>query len=64
MEQIERIDYANGELDDIAVSSVSLFHMEQMTNGCWWIRLYREGADDLVFWLNAKGKITATMERD
>jgi hypothetical protein len=64
---VERIDNDDkGELDDIAVSHVSMFRMEQMDDGCWWIRLYRDqkGKDDLVFWLNSKSKITGIVERD
>lgn len=64
VEKVERIDYANGELDDVVVSGVTLFRMEQMHDGCWWIRLYRGDDDDLVFCLNSKQKITATVERD
>lgn len=60
---IERIDYdSNGNLDDIAVSTVSMFRMEWMNDGCVWIRLYREGKNDLVFWLNSDTKIVGERE--
>ena len=51
----ERIDYnSKNELDDIAIGSVDLFRMERMSDGGFWIRLYRSnGKKDIVFWLNA-----------
>jgi hypothetical protein len=51
----ERIDYnQRGDLDDIAVGSVDLFRMERMSDGGFWIKLYRSnGKKDIVFWLNA-----------
>lgn len=66
-EYVERIDNDDkGELDDIAVSHVSMFRMEWMSDDCVWIRLYRDqkGKDDLVFWLNSKKKIIGKVERD
>jgi len=66
-EYVERIDNDDqGELDDVAVSHVSMFRMEWMSDGCVWIRLYRDqkGKDDLVFWLNSKGKIKGKAEYD
>ena len=55
---------ASGDLDDIVVENVSLFRMERMDDGCFWIRCYREGQQDVVFWLNAEKKITAKHELD
>lgn len=50
----ERIDYTEeGHLDDIAIGDVELFRMERMNDGSFWIRLYRKGKKDVVFWLNA-----------
>jgi hypothetical protein len=53
MSKIERIDYANGDLEDVAVSDIDLFRMERMADGIVWITLYRSGDKDIVFRLYA-----------
>ena len=53
MSKVERIDYANGDLDDIAVSEVELFRMERIADGTFWITLYRAGDKEIAFSLNA-----------
>lgn len=65
MEQVERIDYTDdGTLDDVTVSNVSMFRLEKMSGTGWWIRVYRDGLDDLVFWLNSSSEITIHIERE
>lgn len=60
-----RVDYdSRGDLDDIAVSGVDVFRMERMDDGCFWIRLYRPGGKDIVFWLNSARKIVGSHELD
>lgn len=57
----DRIDYdERGNLDDIVVSDVSMFRMERMAAGNFWIRCYREGKPDVVFHLNSARKITGS----
>ena len=61
----DRIDYdATGDLDDILIESVSMFRMERMDDGCFWIRCYCEGKPDAVFWLNSERKIVGSHELD
>ncbi|TXH57911.1 MAG: hypothetical protein E6Q97_03495 [Desulfurellales bacterium] len=53
MDKRDRIDYDNdGKLDDVVICGVSMFRMEAMGDGRWWIKLYREGGKDEVFWLS------------
>ena len=55
----DRIDYDEKKnLDDVAISDVTLFRMEWMASGSVWIKCYREGKPDVVFWLNSSRKIT------
>ncbi len=63
----DRIDYSDdGNLDDVAIENVDMFRLEYMAGNCIWIRCYRkdENGGDVVFWLNAKGKITGTQGSD
>lgn len=60
----DRIDYEGGDLDDIVLNDVSMFRMERMDDGLFWIRCYREGKPDVVFHLSAPGKIAGTHEFD
>lgn len=61
----DRIDRtADGAVDDVVISDVKMFRMEQMSSGCIWIALYRDGKPDIVFWLNSSRKITAEIESD
>ena len=65
MSKIERIDYTNCDLDDVAVSDVELFRMERMAGGMFWIRLYRSRDKDIVFCINAvDNKIVAEQMKD
>jgi hypothetical protein len=62
---MKRVDYdETGNLDDVAVSNVSLFRLEYMDVNKIWIRLYRKGAPDLVIHLAASGKITGACFED
>ena len=59
----DRIDYdANGDLDDIVVNDVSMFRMERMDDGAFWLRCYRTGKPDVVFRLNSATKIVGQHE--
>jgi hypothetical protein len=65
MSKVERIDYANGDLDDVAVSDVELFRMERIADGSFWITLYRAGDKEIAFSLNAmENKIVGKLEQD
>lgn len=62
-----RIDFVNGELDDLFVEDVASVHIERMDGKQIWMRLYlRRGAgsadDDVVIWLSSDGKLTAMVE--
>jgi hypothetical protein len=63
-----RIDYERGQIDDVAIDGVTLFRMEAMDDRTMWIRLYRKGGKDVVFWLGAvndkKLKLTASHNFD
>jgi hypothetical protein len=57
----DRIDYnARGDLDDIVVNDVAMFRMERMDSGVFWIRCYRDGKPDVIFWLRSERKITGS----
>jgi hypothetical protein len=63
MSSPDRIDYNDrGELDDIVVNDVSMFRMERMDSGKFWIRCYRDGKPDVVFWLGSTRKIVGHHE--
>ncbi len=61
---VDRIDMDDAGVDDVAINGVDMFRMERMRDGCFWICLYRAGKPDQVFWLNAKGKISASHEEN
>jgi|HubBroStandDraft_1064217.scaffolds.fasta_scaffold61390_4 hypothetical protein len=62
---LDRIDYdQSGDLDDVVLNDVSVFRMERMDNGLIWIRCYRVGKPDVVFWLGSQSKITGRHEYD
>lgn len=55
----DRVDYdKRGDLDDIVVTDVSMFRMERMDSGQFWIRCYCNGKPDVVFNLSSSRKIT------
>lgn len=61
----DRIDYdEQGDLDDIVIRNVSMFRMERMDGGCFWIRCYCDGKPDVIFWLNSEAKITGRHETE
>jgi hypothetical protein len=59
----DRIDSdGKGNLDDVVIENVALFHMEWMDDKTVWMRCYKTADgysdDDVVFWLTIeKGKI-------
>lgn len=57
-----RIDYDRGNLDDVVVPDVELFRMEWMDKGSVWLRCYRKGKPDVIFWLKSKRKIKGQHE--
>jgi hypothetical protein len=59
---VERIDYTERGLDDVAVGPVSLFRMEWMGDGKVWILLYRDGKPSIRFSLSAASKIAGFHE--
>ncbi len=59
------IRYANGQVDDVAISG-DLFRMEQMDKDCWWVAVYR-GKDCTMFdlrWDRKTHNIVATVYQD
>jgi hypothetical protein len=61
----DRIDYGEDKnLDDVVVENVTTFRMEWMDDNCVWLRCYRDGKPDVVFWLNARGRISGRHEYD
>lgn len=61
----DRIDYDDkGDLDDIVINNVSMFRMERMDDGNFWLRCYCDGKPDVIFSLNSKRKITGRHEFD
>ena len=61
----DRIDYDdNGNLDDVAIENVRMFRLEYMEDNRIWIRLYRDNKPDLVFNLEAAGKIAGAHYED
>jgi len=48
------VSYSGDEIDDVALTGVSMFRLERMSDNTIWIRVYRESGD-VVFWLGAKG---------
>jgi hypothetical protein len=60
-----RIDYNSaGDLDDIHIKDVTDFRMERMSDNSFWLRLYRDGKEDVIFWLNSEKPIKGTHEFD
>jgi hypothetical protein len=65
MSKVERINYADGNLDDAAISDVELFRMERIADGLFWITLYRAGEKEIVFSLTAvENNIVGKQEKD
>lgn len=63
--EADRIDYDDsGNLDDVVVDSVLMFRMEWMDDDFVWIRCYRRGENDVVFWLKSAKKIEGRHEYD
>jgi hypothetical protein len=61
----DRIDYDDaGNLDDVAIENVLMFRLEYMDDNRIWIRLYRDNKPDLVFHLEAAGKIAGSHYED
>jgi hypothetical protein len=62
---MDRIDYDDaGNLDDVAIENVRMFRLEYMDDNRIWIRLYRDNKPDLVFHLEAAGKIAGSHYED
>lgn len=60
---MRRIDYdTRGGLDDIAIDGVSMFRMERMDSGAWWVAVYYEDGGRDSFWLNSSRAIKAHHE--
>lgn len=58
MDASDRFDYdEHGDLDDIVVMDVSMFRMERMSDGTFWIKCYRDDKPGIVFWLNSTKRI-------
>lgn len=58
-----RIDYdSRGDLDDIAIQEVTMFRMERMGTGRFWVRCYRNGKPDIVIYLTSARKIIGSHE--
>jgi hypothetical protein len=65
MSKVERIHYAGGDLNDVAMSEVELFRMERIADGMFWITLYRAGDKEIVFSLTAvENKVVGKQEED
>ncbi len=58
----DRIDYADGNLDDVVVEDVTMFRLEYMSANHIWLKCYRNDKPDIRFLLTAKGKITGFHE--
>lgn len=62
---MDRIDYDDtGNLDDVVIANVRMFRLEYMDENRIWIRLYRDNKADLVFHLEAAGKIAGAHYED
>lgn len=62
---MDRIDYDDaGNLDDVVIENVRTFRLEYMDKNRIWIRLYRDNKPDLVFHLEAAGKIAGDHYED
>lgn len=62
---MDRIDYDDaGNLDDVVIENVRMFRLEYMDENRIWIRLYRYDKTDLVFHLEAPGKIAGAHYED
>ncbi len=62
---ISVIRYANGQVDDVAISG-DLFRLEQMDKTVWWSAIYR-GAQRTCFWFRYDRKrreIVVTISED
>ncbi len=65
MEDKTRIDYDHkGDLDDVAISDVTMFRLEYMDNNRIWIRCYLEDREDVIINLSSNSKINGVVERD
>ncbi len=61
----DRIDYDDaGNLDDVVIENVRMFRLEYMDENRILIRLYRYDKTDLVFHLEAAGKIAGAHYED
>lgn len=61
---MERVDYKDNQLDDIAISDVSLFRLERLDANNVWIRLYRDNGSDFVIYLSSYKDIRGFHEQD
>ena len=61
---VVRIDLDDRDnLDDIAISDVTMFRMEWMSNHTVWVCAYtKDNPDGYRFWLNSKKKIKGHQE--
>ena len=61
------IRYQEGALDEVFVQRPRTFHLEQMSDGAWWLRLDLEDGRGVVVWLttrNERAHITGGAEID
>jgi len=58
--------YDNSELDEVVASNLAHFHLEQMSDGVWWIGLtHKDGTVDHITLSTARGaKVSARFEQD
>jgi hypothetical protein len=62
-DRTRRIDLDDaGRLDDVAISDVSMFRLERMDTGTWWVAVYYEDGGRDTFCLHSKKKIDAHHE--
>jgi hypothetical protein len=54
----------DGAVDDVVIGPVKLFRLERMAEDTWWLRLYMPDGNDFIFWLQGKGPVVATVERE
>lgn len=56
---------ANGRCENTdEVTGAGSLHVEQMSDTCFWARLYTKDGKDVVMWFNSKTPITLTAELD
>ena len=53
----------DGEPDDITIHNPTMFRMEQMSKGSWWIAVY-QGDERISMFMNSKKRITCNVAED